>query len=116
MIDSGRSARQSGDVFESYPRQCCACGRRVRSRNIITLHRKAPQPGKGWGCVQCKLPSDGAVAAICDACLEANTPIQYAFDGYVLEGKLVPFSELPDAPHEHNMKLHPEVVPADAEG
>ena len=73
------------------------------------LPQKALTPGKGWGCVQCGLPSDGAVAAICDQCAENDhVEIRYVFDGYITERKLVPIDELPKVPHEHNMEFHPE--------
>ena len=55
---------------------CCACrlaGPTVR--NIMMIPFRAPVPGKGWGCLVCRLPSDGAVAVVCDACLESGAPI-----------------------------------------
>ena len=45
-----------------YPQKCCACGQTKRSRNIVMLEQKTLTLGKGWGCVQCGLKMDGAVA------------------------------------------------------
>lgn len=92
-----------------YPQRCCACGVAKRSRNLVMLNQKALTPGKGWGCMQCGLPSDGALAAICDDCASGDPEIRYCFDGYVTDGKMAPIAELPQIPHEHNMALHPEV-------
>ena len=40
---------------------CCVCGvEGSRVRNIMMLHKRSLEPGKGWGCVQCGLPMDGA--------------------------------------------------------
>lgn len=91
------------------PDFCCACGQSKTALNLITLHQKAPTPGKGWGCAQCHLPSDGAIAAICDGCLRARAPLRFVFDGYVLDGKVIPIEELPNIPHNHNEALHPEL-------
>lgn len=92
-----------------YPMRCCACGQQKRSRNIVMLEQKGVTPGKGWGCFQCGLPMDGAIAAICDDCAEQGIPqIHFVYDGYVHDGKLIPIDELPQVRHEHNMALHPE--------
>lgn len=65
---------------------CCACrfaGPTVR--NIVCLPLRAPERGKGWGCVVCGLPSDGAVAVLCDHCLETSAPILDVCCGYPKE-------------------------------
>lgn len=67
---------------------CCACRRSdVDVRNLIMLPFRAPQPGTGWGCVVCGLPSDGAIALVCDACLEADAPIRDCCEGYTTSGQ-----------------------------
>lgn len=48
---------------------CCECGERD-CHNVMMLDFKAPIPGTGWGCVVCKLPQDGAVAVLCNSCME----------------------------------------------
>ena len=93
----------------SLPQHCCACDRQVVSRNLLMLEdRKAPQPGTGWGCVQCGLSLDGALAALCDDCAaNPDVKIRYVFNGYVQNGLLIPIEEAPEGKMEHDMKLHP---------
>jgi hypothetical protein len=65
---------------------CCACGEPGPTvRNLLMLPLHAPHPGTGWGCVVCGLPSDGAVAVVCDACLEAGRQPTEVCCGYPLE-------------------------------
>ena len=49
---------------------CCQCECTDGVRNIFLLNRRGAIPGRGWGCVVCGLPPDGAVAVLCDACVE----------------------------------------------
>src|SRR5262245_47279162 len=102
--------RSSGEQqMSNIPQFCCACGQHRRSRNIVMIEKKALTPGKGWGCVQCDLPIDGALAAICDDCAATEDPqIQFVFDGYLEEEKLIEIIELPNIPHVHDMTKHPE--------
>jgi hypothetical protein len=95
---------------------CCACGKEPSewsidlptawARNIIVLDFKSPTPGHGWGCVQCSLSNDGAVACICDECLTIGRPIRFAVDGDVRLKKRVPIETL-SVPHQHDMTKHP---------
>lgn len=39
---------------------------------LLSLQKKSPTPGRGWGCVVCGLPADGAMAAVCNACFELH--------------------------------------------
>lgn len=56
---------------------CCACGQGGPTvRNIMMLDFRAPVSGTGWGCIVCDLPSDGAIAVLCDACAESNAAIR----------------------------------------
>lgn len=87
---------------------CCACGCRAPEwnvRNVIMLHRKSPTPGRGWGCAVCGLASDGAVAVVCDACLEETKPVVFACTGYPGEDGRTPIGELTGV-HEHKMAAH----------
>jgi hypothetical protein len=96
---------------------CCACGKERPKwaedlpgswpPNIIMLEQKAPTPGTGWGCVQCGLPLDGAVAGICDDCLNIGRPIRFAIDGFAKDKKRVPIESL-TGEHKHDMSKHPE--------
>ena len=51
---------------------CCNCGRQDESvRNIIFVDMRSPEPGIGcWGCLICDLDQAGAVAVLCDECME----------------------------------------------
>lgn len=85
---------------------CCACedaGPTVR--NVIALTKKAPVAGRGWGCLICSLPADGAFAVVCDACFETRRELKYACCGYATSGERIPIGELTGV-HEHNVALH----------
>jgi hypothetical protein len=86
---------------------CCACHKIGPTvRNIIMLNKKAPIPGKGWGCVQCGLEADGAIAVLCDRCHEGGATYQWACSGYPGEGDRVPIDSLTGT-HEHDVRFHP---------
>lgn len=88
---------------------CCACGRRGDDvRNILMLPQKAPVPGAGWGCVRCELPFDGAVAVVCDGCLEAGDTVKEVCHGYPGEGRRMARSGLIKGVFKHNLTKHPE--------
>jgi hypothetical protein len=86
---------------------CCACEGLDDVANIIMLNVKGTVPGYGWGCFVCGLSTDGAVAVLCDACLESEAEIRFAVDGKIEDKKRIPRSELKE-PHEHDMSKHPE--------
>jgi hypothetical protein len=89
---------------------CCACAGLDASgsvRNIIMLNVKGTLPGYGWGCFVCGLSTDGAVAVICDECLESKVEIRFAVDGKLEDKKRIPRGELKE-PHQHDMSMHPE--------
>ena len=92
---------------------CCICESPKRVRNIIQLYKKSPKPGRGWGCLVCGLPSDGAVAVLCDPCFEqyrvGQAILKYACRGYPAKDGRVPISFLAGE-HKHDLKLHPEVL------
>jgi hypothetical protein len=101
---------EEDDALEevTLPGPCCACGREgLLLRNIMMLHVRAPIDGTGWGCVACSLESNGAVAAVCDACVEAQAEVRWACLGYPAGGERVPVEQLTE-PWEHDMALHPE--------
>lgn len=85
---------------------CCACRKRDATvRNIMMLQTPAPVPGTGWGCIVCGLPSDGAIAVVCDACLEAELPILDVCVGYASHDERVSSTTLAGT-FEHNLALH----------
>lgn len=94
--------------------KCCACGQSNETvRNVVMLDNKAAEPGTGWGCVQCDLPMDGAVAVICDLCAAADPTggsIREAVLGHMSEGRREPIAAVRARPrHEHDLSKHPEI-------
>lgn len=88
---------------------CCVCeveGAQVR--NIIMLNKLSPIPGKGWGCFACGLPQNGAVAVVCDDCLDHGRELKFACRGYPGEDGRVPIEELVGE-FDHNVLKHPEL-------
>lgn len=83
---------------------CCTCGTTVGVTNILMLPLRGPTPGKGWGCVVCGLPADGAIVVLCDACVER--PVQSVCDGYPKDGKRVSVASLPDDVFDHDAAKH----------
>jgi len=61
------------------------------------------------GCLQCGLPNDGAIAVVCDRCLETNAPIFDVCYGYPSGGGRVARETLTE-PFEHDMRMHPGEV------
>lgn len=88
---------------------CCACEGSENVRNIICLDRRGPTPGKGWGCFICGLPGDGAVAVLCDECLEGEAAIRFVCVGYPASDGRMPIEELSDEPFEHDLACHREL-------
>jgi len=84
---------------------CCACGLTRNVRNVIMLDKRAPIAGTGWGCVVCGLPSDGAVAVVCDDCLDEEAPLKFICKGYASQGDRAPI-ETATEPFGHDLALH----------
>lgn len=85
---------------------CCACRTRGPTvRNVMMLDKPAPVPGTGWGCFVCGLPSDGAIAVVCDACLQAERPILDVCFGYAAADERVSIATVPGL-FEHNLAMH----------
>jgi hypothetical protein len=88
--------------------RCCCCGRAGRAvRNIVMLPRLAPERGTGWGCVQCGLPTDGAVYVACDACVERHAPPVEVCLGLPASLGRWPVEDLGGEVFEHDMSRHP---------
>ncbi len=89
---------------------CCACKGTRAVRNIIALPFEGPVPGTGWGCVQCGLPANGAVAVVCDECLESNAErveICYGYPGD--KGRTPMPAEASRIAFDHDLSKHPEI-------
>ena len=98
---------------------CCICSATGPTvRTFIALAKLCPIPGRGWGCVVCSLPSDGAQAVVCDACIESVNSLGgnlmeslvYACRGFPGVDGRVPVGEL-TGEHHHDMRFHPEAEP-----
>jgi hypothetical protein len=87
---------------------CCACGGRESVRNLICLDKKGPMPGRGWSCLVCGLPADGAVAVICDRCVQSAAEIREVCAGFPTDGGRVPIEALLGE-HRHDLAKHPEL-------
>lgn len=88
---------------------CCACGEeKIGMRNLIYLPLVSMSPGKGWGCVPCGLPRNGAIAVICDRCFGSGHPVRWACSGWVVEPGRVPVLELVGE-FIHDLAKHPEL-------
>lgn len=84
---------------------CCRCGKYGKSvRNILMIHQLAPTPGTGWGCVVCGLPTNGAVAVMCDACMYLE-PLLVCV-GYPYENVRRKIEFLADVPFDHDLSKH----------
>lgn len=48
---------------------CCSCLKAdCRARILVFIPRQGSTPGRGWGCLTCGLPPEGAFAVVCDPC------------------------------------------------
>ncbi|HYK54157.1 MAG TPA: hypothetical protein VEV38_11555 [Candidatus Eremiobacteraceae bacterium] len=89
---------------------CCNCLEITALRNVMFIHRRGPTPGRGWGCVVCNLPQDGAVALICDACARTLTDLpKFVCTGYMKDGERTPLDTLSPEPFDHDPEFHPEM-------
>lgn len=85
---------------------CCACGATGPTvRNLLMIERRAPVPGTGWGCVVCGLPADGAVAVLCDQCIDTRVSPRQACLGYPASLERMPIDELTE-PFTHDAARH----------
>jgi hypothetical protein len=91
---------------------CCCCGEAITGRkNFVMLPQRGPVPGKGWGCVVCDLPMDGALYIACDRCVDENRMPTHVVRGIVGRGERAPIAELSAEPFDHDMSKHPEAFP-----
>ena len=84
---------------------CCSCQKNPATV-LLTLPKRAPIAGHGWGCVVCGLPEDGASAVLCSLCFEAGQEPLFACRGYpATEGRIL-IGELSAEPFEHDKDQH----------
>lgn len=103
-----------GTFANEYPHlgSCCACRLfKPDVRNVLCLGFKAPLAGTGWGCVQCGLALDGAVAVVCDDCLEMAAPLQEICHGFPAERQRAAYAGYAGGErHSHRLERHPEMA------
>ena len=90
---------------------CCICeSEGADVRNLIQLDYKVKSES-GCGCRRCGLAAEGAVAVVCDGCMEPELDthaIRFLMDG---RQNRMPVQPVYDRiPHEHNLLLHPEIM------
>lgn len=94
---------------------CCMCQTREGVTNMVMLDRRCAVPGHGWGCFVCHLPSDGAIAVLCDTCLavyqQNPEDLFEACRGYPgTEGRIA-IAELPPGEFQHDLAMHADDEP-----
>lgn len=92
---------------------CCICESTKDVDNLLQLDFKVKSESC-WGCWQCGLPVEGAVAAVCDACMEKykddvdiETKLKFLMDTAERRIPMPPVEER--VPHVHDLSKHPEV-------
>jgi hypothetical protein len=89
---------------------CCICETKTDVVNVLMLPQRNLIPGHGWGCVVCYLPNDGAVAVLCNRCLESyradRTPLRFFCRGYPASDGRAPIADLPQQPFDHDESAH----------
>ena len=84
--------------------RCCVCQSTTTIlMNIVMLPLVGTIPGRGWGCVTCGLPYDGAVALVCPECM-GKEPV-YACRGFPDQEGRDPIADLV-TPHTHDVLKH----------
>jgi len=79
---------------------CCQCGTLESVKTIVTIEKKSPIAGHGWGNSKCpcQLPRDGALFVLCDGCSRRyqKRPFKpkFACRGYPGSEGRIPFSKL----------------------
>ena len=113
-LEAGESQQSFASEFAFRPRTCCACGQCAISRNIAMLPWLCALPGKGWGCVVCGIPANGAIAIICDRCAETGKDIADIAWACCGDGAGFEPIDLTKARGEfgHDLSKHPELAEA----
>jgi len=77
---------------------CCICGGSRKVTILVQHDLAAPTPGKGWGCVVCGAPANGAISVICKRCFPSwyhnETQIRLVCEGYPSEAGRVPIEQV----------------------
>jgi hypothetical protein len=70
-------------------------------QNLVMLPWRAPIDGTGWKCEYCQLPADGALAVVCDRCIESGRIPSRACYGKPEDNQRIKIEQLQDRPFEH---------------
>lgn len=90
---------------------CCGCERDDKSvRNIVMIARPAPVPGTGWGCVVCNLPMNGAIAVMCDDCMDTGIEPTFVCDGFPEKRGRARFDQCAPDVFEHDRSVDHEAT------
>ena len=79
---------------------CCICEKNDDTViKVLAMHFRAPVDGTGWGCFQCKRPSNGALVVVCDECLETydgkiDTSLKFVINGYPAKRKRIAIAQV----------------------
>ena len=88
---------------------CCIC--ETPGATVLgMLPRRAPMAGRGWGCAVCGLPSDGALAVLCEPCAAVyeagEATLNFACAGYPATDGRVSIDDLPPGEFKHDLTKH----------
>ncbi len=91
--------------------RCCICEKAGDITLIVTLPRRCVVPGHGWGCFECGLPSDGAMAVICRECepiylADHDTALRFFCRSYPGSEGRISIDELPEDHFDHDEAKH----------
>jgi hypothetical protein len=88
------------------------CGQENDSvRTMIYLPFRAPLAGTGWCCGMCRTDYDGAIAVLCDECLERKDPIaqlRWVVCGPIHSLERIAIEDAPRERIEHDVEQHAE--------
>ena len=92
---------------------CCICEAETADvQNIIMLDYKTRSESV-WGCYVCWLPFEGAVACVCDTCIEKYDNVEAEIKFLMDSHRRIPVPPVEERVlHQHNLSLHPEPHPA----
>jgi hypothetical protein len=101
-----------GQVLKPGFGPCCCCEGEIRHNpGLMMLEFEGPEGFTGWGCLVCQLPSRGAIAVICQACVKAQRVPKFIASGRnVADNTRVRLDDkFEQKPFTHRLELHPEM-------
>ena len=97
-------------------RMCCICMQtKPYVRTGVECLFAGPVPGLGWGCDICRLPNNGAIALLCDHCLESGKAPLAVCGSYPWAADRVLMQEMKLVPFRHDPAIHPTQYAENAE-